>query len=309
MIRSPKGFLIICFTCLLPLCALAEAPVVDDSENFAILDDGQAAIEQPVAKAQLEDSEAEIALAQDNEMTNDSTNVELLDKLKGLQQELQELRGQLEVQAHNLKTLQEQQLTLYKDIDARLKSANPAATSAATKIINNMKPATELSIDEIGAKKAETSIVKPYEKQSKARLEFKGSLTAANRNPADEQISYLAAYDLVKNKQFDDALAAMQNFVTRYPQGGYTANAHYWLGELYMVKKNYSSAIFHFETVLTRFPNSSKTAACLLKIGYALAASGQEIEARQRLQEVVKNYPDTPTAELAAAKLRSISTL
>ncbi|STX52509.1 outer membrane protein [Legionella busanensis] len=310
MIRSPKGFLIICFTCLLPLSALAEAPVVDDSENFAIFDDGQAAIEQPVAKAQLEDNDAEIALAQDNELNADSTNVELLDKLKSLQQELQELRGQLEVQAHNLKTLQEQQLTFYQDINTRLKSTNPAATSAATKIINSMKRATEPSIDEVGTKKAETPAVKPYsEKQTKAKLEFKGSLTAANKNPADEQISYLAAYDLVKNKQFDDALSAMQNFVTRYPQGGYTANAHYWLGELYMVKKNYASAIEHFETVLTRFPTSSKTAACLLKIGYALAASGQEIEARQRLQEVVKNYPDTPTAELAAAKLKSISTL
>ena len=233
----------------------------------------------------------------------------MLDKLKGLQQELQELRGQLEIQVHNLKTLQEQQLTFYKDIDARLKSAAPAA-SAATKIIDSMKPAPKLPIADVTANKTDTSVVKPYhDRQSKAKYEFKGSLTAANKNPADEQISYLAAYDLVKNKQFDDALSAMQNFVARYPQGGYTANAHYWLGELYMVKKNFPNAIAHFETVLTRFPSSSKTAACLLKIGYALAASGQEIEARQRLQEVVKNYPDTPTAELAAAKLKSISTL
>ncbi len=37
----------------LPLQVFAEAPVVDDSENFAILDEQQAAIVQPVAKAQL----------------------------------------------------------------------------------------------------------------------------------------------------------------------------------------------------------------------------------------------------------------
>ncbi|STX29808.1 outer membrane protein [Legionella beliardensis] len=315
MIRSPKGFLIICFTCLLPFWALAEAPVVDDSENFVILDEGQAAMEQPVAKAQLNDNEPEeeIALAQDNEMGQVGGNVELLDKLKGLQQELQELRGQLEVQAHELKSLQQQQLSFYKDIDARIRTTT-SSPSSANKILQT-EPTADLSIGEpapITNKDANSKPTKSSfytEGQPKANQAPTSSVGSATRNPADEQISYLAAYDLVKNKHFDEALSAMQNFVAKYPQGGYTANAHYWLGELYMVKKNYSNAIGHFQTVLNRFPSSSKTAACLLKIGYALAASGQEVEARQHLQEVVKNYPDTPTAELAAAKLKSISML
>ncbi|WP_419419281.1 tol-pal system protein YbgF [Legionella sp. D16C41] len=313
MINVPKGFLII-LTFLIPLWVSAEVPVVDDSENFAILDDGQAAIEQPVAKAQLNYNDAEeIALAQDNDTSSSTSNVDLLDKLKNLQQELQELRGQLEVQAHNLKSLQDQQLSFYKDINTRLKSTNPA-NSAVTQALNNLKPTTELSINE---PKAEIEQVKnvgsknPTLNEGRVNTKYSSNrvLPSTSKNPADEQISYLAAYDLVKNKQFDEALSAMQSFVARYPQGGYTANAHYWLGELYMVKKNYASAIKHFEIVLNQFPTSSKTAACLLKIGYALAASGQEIEARQRLLEVVKNYPDTPTAELASAKLKSISAL
>jgi tol-pal system protein YbgF len=125
-------------------------------------------------------------------------------------------------------------------------------------------------------------------------------------NPADEQISYLAAYELVKNKKYDDALSAMQNFVAKYPQGGYTANAHYWLGELYMVKKDYSEAIKHFDIVLEQFPSSSKCSASMLKIGYALAASGKTTDARTKLLEVLKKYPDTSTAELASTKLQSL---
>ena len=132
------------------------------------------------------------------------------------------------------------------------------------------------------------------------------SNNAAHTNPADEQISYLAAYELVKNKKFDEALIAMQTFVTQHPQGGYTANAQYWLGELYMVKKNYPEAIEHFEVVLQQFPSSSKSAASLLKIGYALAASGKKQDAIIRLQQVVKNYPDTNTAQLAKTKLGSL---
>ena len=126
-------------------------------------------------------------------------------------------------------------------------------------------------------------------------------------NPADEQVRYLAAYELVKNKQFDEALSAMQAFVAQYPQGGYTGNAHYWLGELYMVKSDNTKAIEQFNIVLQQFPSSSKVAASLLKLGYALAASGKTAEAREKLNEVIKKYPDTTTAELASAKLEALA--
>jgi len=125
-------------------------------------------------------------------------------------------------------------------------------------------------------------------------------------NPADEQISYLAAYDLVKNKQYNKAIKAMQQFVNQYPQGGYTANAQYWLGELYLVQKEYKKAIEHFTLVIDDYPSSSKTAASLLKMGYALAAVGQTREAKETLRQVIKNYPDTKTAQLAKTKLEML---
>lgn len=289
---AQSRFLALSLCCLLSLPAFSEAPVVDDSENFAILDEQQVAMQQPVAKAQLDENypEEEIALAHDSDL--DGSDNALLNKLKGMQQEIQELRGQLEVQTHDLKLLQQQQLAFYKDIDNRLHGTSPqtAKTESPTELTMGPKIASTTNT----ATPPPAVITQP-------------STVASHSNPADEQISYLAAYDLVKNKRFDDALVAMQTFINKYPEGGYTANAQYWLGELYMVKKNYAQAIAHFETVLTKFPTSSKAAACSLKIGYALAASGKEPEARHRLQQVLKNYPDTPTAELAATKLRSIN--
>lgn len=270
----------------LPMSAYCEAPVVDDSQNFAMFEDQALNADQPT-------SDEEVPLAKDNEephqgqsaTATSENNATLLDKIHGLRQEIQELRGQLDVQANTIKQLQQQQLSFYKDIDARL--SGPKAQLSQT------PPPTEpLSLD------SENPTPAPP----------KESMHLSRGNPADEQLSYLAAYDLVKDKRFDEALTAMQRFVTRFPQGGYTANAHYWLGELHMVKKNYSQAISQFETVLKNFPASSKTAACTLKIGYALAASGKEAEARARLQQVLKNYPDTPTAQLAATKLQSLTT-
>lgn len=294
-----RFLLVTCFACLLPLSVFAEAPVVDDSENFALLDEQQAALEQPVAKAQSVDygSDEETAFANDNLETstnNNSKNAMLLDKVQGLQQEIQELRGQLEVQAHDLKLLQQQQLAFYKDLDARLPT-----TSASKSATANPLP--------IGVTTPKSPAALPSDKQQVQPVVAPASHHAARINPADEQISYLAAYELVKNKRFDEGLAAMQKFVSQYPQGGYTANAQYWLGELYMVKKSYPEAIEHFEIVLKQFPSSSKSAASMLKIGYALAASGKKEAAMQRLQQVVKSYPDTNTAQLAKAKLDALN--
>lgn len=305
--------LVACFcTTLLPFNAFCEADVVDESENYALLEEQQAAYESPVAQddrelydgnndsfSQKEErplAREEQPLAKDDRKANHhNDNASLLDKIQGLQQDIQELRGQLEVQAHDLKLLQEQQLSFYKDLDARLRGA-------PVKAVTNSPP-TDLNMN-----------VKPIAPPPQTTEQTSLSATppilpvvdVARGNPADEQISYLAAYELVKNKHFDEAISAMQSFVTKYPHGGYTANAQYWLGELYMVKNNYPQAIEHFNVVLQSFPSSSKCAASLLKIGYALAASGKTAEARIKLQEVVKNYPDTTTAHLASKKLNSL---
>ena len=237
--------------------AFAEVPVVDESDNFASVHF---------------DEETPLAHEESNTAHNIRSNTELLNKIQGLQQDIQELRGQLELQTHDLKILQQQQVDFYKDLDSRIHNKSEATTPSPN--------AATLDVDTTAQPAAKPEPIATHR---------------ARTNPADEQINYL-----------EEALPAMQAFVSKYPQGGYTANAHYWIGELYMVKKNYQEAIKHFEVVLQQFPSSSKTSASMLKIGYALSAAGELSAARQRLQSVVKQYPDTHAAQLALAKLESI---
>lgn len=281
-----------CWIGLMPFGLYAEAPVVDDSENYALLDGQEAPYHQPSARSAYDESynEDERPLAHESvEASSTQSNAQLLNKLNGLQQEIQELRGQLDVQAHDLKALQEQQLAFYKDLDARL--------GATVKT-----PPHRGAID-IGTPPVKPSAATPPSTPLPVMTPVS---TTPRGNPADEQISYLAAYELVKAKHYEDAIAAMQAFVTQYPQGGYTANATYWLGELYLATTDYSNAISHFQMVLQQFPSSSKAAPSMLKMGYALAASGKKQEAVAQLKQVVKQYPDTSTAQLAMLKLQSL---
>ncbi|ARB90787.1 tol-pal system protein YbgF [Legionella longbeachae] len=318
MIYCKRHIIAAGFMLMLPLTGWSEAPVVDDSENFAIIE-GQAQ-EAPVVGSKYDDPQIESGqfdLAQNDNYTIDNSqdedgpalakddhpsdsennltdNAKLIDKIQSLQQEIQELRGQLEVQAHDLKLLQQQQVAFYKDLDARL-SGNSSSKLASS------KPPIDL---DVGSK---DKISTPAKKNdANAMVTTPVSAPVSRANPADEQISYLAAYELIKNKRYDDAITAMNVFVQKYPKGGYTANAQYWLGELYLVKKDYSKSIEHFNTVLQQFPTSSKSAASMLKVGYAYAEQGNKQEAKKFLQQVVRAYPNTPTAQLASSKLRTI---
>jgi tol-pal system protein YbgF len=331
ILNCKRHIIAVFFTLMLPLTGWTEAPVIDDSENFAIMD-GQQVAQEPVVNSKYDEPQIENgqldgpqnenyqmdnapsddgpALVKEDQPSDSSTdinnNAKLIDKILALQQDIQELRGQLEVQAHDLKLLQQQQVAFYKDLDARLGDA-----LAKTK---QTKPTTDITLGSktpvVQSTTASTASIPTLNKIDTSPTATPPPVIPISRtNPADEQIRYMAAYELVKNKRYDNAISAMQTFVQKYPKGGYTANAEYWLGELYLVKKDYSKAVEHFELVLHQFPSSSKSAASMLKIGYASAATGNNQEAKKRFQQVIKTYPDTPTAQLAHAKLEKINSL
>lgn len=320
MIHCKKYLITAGFILAFPLAVWAEAPVVDESDNFAMMD-GQQVQEAPVVDSRFEDQQNLAqndvypedrypddgpALAKDDQIGETSRNTansaSLIDKIQSLQKEVQELRGQLEVQAHDLKLLQQQQLAFYKDLDARL-SGNTTAKAAPAKPSMDLSVGSKTPAPKVNTPAPQTAAPKPVVAPAVAPV----AVTPTSRaNPADEQISYLAAYELIKNKKYDDALNSMSGFVQKYPKGGYTANAQYWLGELYLAKKDYTKSVEHFNVVLQQFPTSSKSAASMLKVGYAYAAMGNKPEAKKYLQQVVRAYPNTPTAQLANSKLRTI---
>jgi len=264
------SLLVILISCLTPWAAFSEAPIVSSEDNTRLFDE-----ETPLAKDNLykeEDHPADKTITHPRQ----ADNVDLLDQMQGLQQEIQELRGQLEVAHHDIQALKEQQLAFYKDLDSRISPSSKVASNQ-----NNNPPA-------------------PMTTQPL-------TLDTPHKNSTEEQVSYLAAFDLIQKKQYPQALAAMQTFTAQYPQGGYTANAQYWLGELYLVQKDYAKALERFTLVTKQYPNSNKSAASALKIGYALAALGQTDAAKKQLQQVMKQYPDSSTAHQAQKKLSTLT--
>lgn len=190
-----------------------------------------------------------------------------LDKISKLEQEVRELRGQLEEQAHIIKRLEKQ-------------AKQPEPTVAPNKTSVSENPET----------------LKPQADSKKV----------ATANAADEQQIYKDAYTLLRNKQYSQAIPAMKNYIDLYPAGQFTENAHYWLGELYLLQGDSGAARNEFTQIVTKFPSSVKVPDAMLKLGTISAEGNQWAEAKKQFNNIVARYPESSAAKLAEQRLQQI---
>ena len=125
-------------------------------------------------------------------------------------------------------------------------------------------------------------------------------------NSGDERAAYNVAFDALKGGNYADAAQLFLSFLELYPNGAYTPNALYWLGESYYVTQNYQLAAQQFRTLLERYPTHDKASGALLKLGLSQFGGGQVREAQATLEQVIGRYPNTDAARIAGDRLRSI---
>ena len=215
-------------------------------------------------------------LARLEQQINNITNMNLPQQLIGLQQELARISGQLQVQKHNLQLLNTQQCSFHQDLNQRI---------------------TEL--------KNLNSICTPNGSTSSKK--YSGNAILGN---GKIQFQYLNAYqaglDLLTKKQYEPSRAAFQNYLDDYPNGNYAANAHYWIGEIYLRQKNIHKAAIEFQVVRDKFLKSEKTIDAKLKLAIIHTEMGKIAEAKRELMEIKKRHPASTVAQLASIRLQQL---
>jgi tol-pal system protein YbgF len=119
---------------------------------------------------------------------------------------------------------------------------------------------------------------------------------------------YQAAFNLLKEAKYDEASAALQNFLAAHPQHELASNAMYWLGEAHYVRRDYPAALAAFEGVLNDYPNARKAPDALLKAGYCQYELKRYGPARATLTRLVQEFPGSPAAAEAQARLERLGT-
>ena len=207
----------------------------------------------------------------------------LFNQVQQLQQEVMRLNGIVEQQAYELKQLQEQSLERYLDIDRRLAAGGGDAGGAGLA----GTPSSAGGADTANPPGAASAL-------------GSGSASQVPEQPGEAE-AYRAAYALVRGQEFDSAVTAFNAFLRDYPAGRYAPNAHYWLGELYLVvdPADPEAARQAFMLLLNQYPTNAKIPDALYKLGRVQFIKGNSQRAREYLERVMREYPDSSAARLA----------
>lgn len=224
---------------------------------------------------------------------NNLVQMNLVGKMSALEQQIQQLQGKLEEQAHELKTLSEQQRKFYEDLDQRLNRTNSAAKAG-----NKTENSDNTNNKENRAAETEKKIESASSAKSSKIVE---ATTAGN-----EQDVYKMGFNALKVKKYEQAATAFRKYITQYPNGRYAANAHYWLGEVYYVQGANQKAAAEFNKVITQYPTSDKVTNAFLKTAFIHASMGKTEQAKQELLKIKKQFPGSTTARLADMKLQEL---
>ena len=120
--------------------------------------------------------------------------------------------------------------------------------------------------------------------------------------PSEKQ-AYDTAMTTFQSGDYKAAAAALQDFVKRYPDSAYAANAQYWLGNAYYAQRDYKKAIAAQEVVTTTYGSSPKAADAMLNMATSYAELKDLPKAKKTLQQLVSKFPGTPAAQSAKDRL------
>ena len=201
-----------------------------------------------------------------------------------LQQEVRELRGQVEQLNHRVNQSAKQERDRYLDIDRRLLELSSGNQQSSPDNAVSTKP-------------PQTAVVKPITGSPGQTSDSAGTITQVNEQAVREE--YNKAYDLIKQRRYDEAVVALHSFVNKNPDSDLTPNAYYWLGEVYLVLPKLEQARQSFIVVVGKYPQHRKAADAMYKLGVTYHRIGNEAEAEFYLNQTIAKYPNTSAADLA----------
>ncbi len=264
--------------------------------------------------------------------------LEMMQQLQNIEQEVKNLRGDIEVQNHTIEQLQQRQHALYTDIDKRLQALENSGAGGGG-AVNLSMPDTVLDT-EAGSPPLQTltPVEDPIEPvttgTSAAPLNLSITQPASPREPAPTaaltpmpsattaldpgmaqnseidpvmvRMEYDRAFSLLKQSRYEQAIKAFREFLSIYPVSEYSDNAQYWLGEIFYVQRQFEPAIGEYNLLVKNYPESQKYTHALLKIGYSYHELGQLEQARAVLMDLQRRYPRTTASRLAEERLKRI---
>ncbi|MEE4291555.1 MAG: tol-pal system protein YbgF [Cycloclasticus sp.] len=214
-----------------------------------------------------------------------SSMVGMYNRLEQLQQEVQQMRGQLEEQSYLIETLKKRQRDLYLDTDRRIVQLESGKVPSTL-----VGQASSSTISQGASAQASQPII-----------------NQANELNGQDKLAYDKAFSSLKSGRYQQSIVDFSSFVSAFPNSVYVPNALYWLGEASYVNRDFKRALEEFSKVVLQYPSHSKAKDAMLKVGFIQYENKQWKQARETLERVTVTFPGTTVASLAKKRLDRLS--
>ncbi len=94
-----------------------------------------------------------------------------------------------------------------------------------------------------------------------------------------------------------------RQFLAKFPNDDLADNSQYWIGENYYSMNDWQNALSAFQQVVTRYPEGGKVPDAMLKMGYTQRQMGRNSQATATLNDLINKYPRSSAANLAKQML------
>lgn len=280
--------LVVTAAMLLGVSQVAHAALFGDDEARRKITDLQQQMQtqQQATQAALDDLKQK---QQALEQRHAQSLSELLGRIDNLNQQINQLQGQLEVANHNLEMAQQRQKDLYTDTDSRLRKLESAPSAAAA-----VPPATPAIADGQS----------PYVLNNQAQP---GSESVATNST--EAKDFETAQGLLRSGKYKESFEAYQKFLQSYPASQQSPDALYGLGYSQFSLKNYKAAIATQQKLLKQYPDSAKAPEASFNIANSQIQLADVEGAKKTLRELLSKYPSSEVAPRAKSRLAILESI
>ena len=221
-------------------------------------------------------------------------------RMQQLEGESQKLYGAVEELGHLVRDFAKRTDGMTKDFDMRISDIENGAAS--------MKKSTADLKEDMHAAKGQ----KESDKKAQKKSETKGAKastvdTSFITDDMDADTVYNKAYNFLMATAYSDAEKWMKGFIAKFPSDELADNAHYWLGEIYLVQGEPEQAVVSFTTGISKFPHGVKAPANLLKMGVAFKRIGKADFAKSAWNKLIKDFPNAPEMDKAKKELDKLA--
>lgn len=226
-----------------------------------------------------------------NQGSANQAALSMLAQVNSLQTEVQQLRGLVEQQKHELSNLKKRQQSIYADMNNRFQKLTPVVGAVSSDIL------TEGDLAIPTAQRQAAMPVTPFVKQA-APKKVKSTLT--------EKMAFDSAYANVRDNHYKQAIVQFKQFLIDYPAGDYSDNAQFWLGSVYRVTNDMSAAKASFKAVTVNYPKSDKAGVAMFKLADIYLDEKNSSAAKKLYKQLITQYAGSTSAKMAQKKLREM---